>query len=465
MTIIGFAMSIMFIMFVFSRLLCVRLNSRRLQATGINGEFGMLERGINGMEPTVVATLPTVKYNHDLFTSREDALCTICLGEYQGKDILRILPICEHNFHINCIDLWLRQNSTCPVCRVSLQDSDDKRIPSLPLNTELQSSYSSGTISSGISEHSYASLNGNRVQLTHCVQGQEQPLMSLASEAYQNGREEDKVDELTLERCFHDIASNENREQNLCSVQLNVAGNSCAPLVSQVLVQSLIDGGSLSHSLLPCIGLEEGCMVAGHSTEFQCGQGSVSVQNDNIKAVGIISGFQVQQGLNVGSPDYMFERSSHIDGFHMGFMACGVIENVLSSSVRGNYMRDSIASMDVWGRGVTASSSSFPVIKTKSGNALDENLCEHKVIGSMVDGTASDGSSLRAHPLGQCKDSCTIPGSSLFLASEETIYRTDLKNMSASSDEICEDVPEKLCSGTAQISEDLICVKGRQDIC
>jgi hypothetical protein len=33
-----------------------------------------------------------------------------------------------------------------------------------------------------------------------------------------------EVDELTLERCFHDIASNENREQNLCSVQLNVTG-------------------------------------------------------------------------------------------------------------------------------------------------------------------------------------------------------------------------------------------------
>jgi hypothetical protein len=77
-------------------------------------------------------------------------------------------------------------------------------------------------------------------------------------------------------------------------------------------------------------------------------------------------------------------------------------------------MRDSIASMDVWGRGVTASSGSFPVIKTKSGNALDENICEHKVINSMVDGTASDGSSLRTHPLGQCKDSCTIPGRVLY---------------------------------------------------
>ena len=72
-------------------------------------------------------------------------------------------------------------------------------------------------------------------------------------------------------------------------------------------------------------------------------------------------------------------------------------------------MRDIIASMDVRGRGVTASSGSVLVIKTKSGNALDENLCEHKVINSMVDGTTSDGSSLRAHPIRQCKDSCTIP--------------------------------------------------------
>jgi hypothetical protein len=32
------------------------------------------------------------------------------------------------------------------------------------------------------------------------------------SEAYQNGRDKGKVDKLTLERCFHGIASNENRE-------------------------------------------------------------------------------------------------------------------------------------------------------------------------------------------------------------------------------------------------------------
>lgn len=34
--------------------------------------------------------------------------------------MLRILPYCGHNFHMACIDLWLEQYSTCPVCRISL---------------------------------------------------------------------------------------------------------------------------------------------------------------------------------------------------------------------------------------------------------------------------------------------------------------------------------------------------------
>lgn len=49
--------------------------------------------------------------------------CSICLGEYQEKEVLRIMPKCGHNFHLSCIDVWLRKQSTCPVCRLSLQDS------------------------------------------------------------------------------------------------------------------------------------------------------------------------------------------------------------------------------------------------------------------------------------------------------------------------------------------------------
>lgn len=46
--------------------------------------------------------------------------CSICLGEYQDKEMLRIMPICRHNFHLICIDVWLQKHSTCPICRLPL---------------------------------------------------------------------------------------------------------------------------------------------------------------------------------------------------------------------------------------------------------------------------------------------------------------------------------------------------------
>lgn len=45
--------------------------------------------------------------------------CSICLGDYKGNDMLRVLPDCEHLFHLKCIDPWLRMHPTCPLCRTS----------------------------------------------------------------------------------------------------------------------------------------------------------------------------------------------------------------------------------------------------------------------------------------------------------------------------------------------------------
>jgi hypothetical protein len=45
----------------------------------------------------------------------------VCLEEYEAKDVVRVLPACGHAFHATCIDAWLRQHPTCPVCRASLR--------------------------------------------------------------------------------------------------------------------------------------------------------------------------------------------------------------------------------------------------------------------------------------------------------------------------------------------------------
>ncbi|KAL2492713.1 E3 ubiquitin-protein ligase SIS3 [Abeliophyllum distichum] len=45
--------------------------------------------------------------------------CPICLEEFHVGNEVRGLP-CAHNFHVECIDQWLRLNVKCPRCRSSV---------------------------------------------------------------------------------------------------------------------------------------------------------------------------------------------------------------------------------------------------------------------------------------------------------------------------------------------------------
>lgn len=58
--------------------------------------------------------------------------CLICLEEFQMEDEVRGLP-CAHNFHVACIDEWLRLNVKCPRCRsLVFPDLDLNAISNLP---------------------------------------------------------------------------------------------------------------------------------------------------------------------------------------------------------------------------------------------------------------------------------------------------------------------------------------------
>uniref|UniRef100_G1PY55 RING-type E3 ubiquitin transferase n=1 Tax=Myotis lucifugus TaxID=59463 RepID=G1PY55_MYOLU len=52
-------------------------------------------------------------------------VCIICMTEYTEGNKLRILP-CSHEYHVHCIDRWLSDNSTCPICRREVVGSENK---------------------------------------------------------------------------------------------------------------------------------------------------------------------------------------------------------------------------------------------------------------------------------------------------------------------------------------------------
>ncbi|XP_055856276.1 E3 ubiquitin-protein ligase goliath isoform X4 [Episyrphus balteatus] len=45
--------------------------------------------------------------------------CAICIEAYKSSDCIRVLP-CKHEFHKNCIDPWLIEHRTCPMCKLDV---------------------------------------------------------------------------------------------------------------------------------------------------------------------------------------------------------------------------------------------------------------------------------------------------------------------------------------------------------
>ncbi|XP_068636000.1 RING-H2 finger protein ATL29-like [Aristolochia californica] len=75
----------------------------------------------SGLDPSLIAAFPTFAYAKDDSQSATNGQeCAVCLGEFSQGDTLRLITGCYHIFHRDCIDLWLDQHTTCPVCRLQL---------------------------------------------------------------------------------------------------------------------------------------------------------------------------------------------------------------------------------------------------------------------------------------------------------------------------------------------------------
>lgn len=73
---------------------------------------------ITGLDGPTIESYPKIVLGESKRLPKiDDATCSICLSEYEPKETLRTIPPCQHCFHADCIDEWLKLNGTCPVCR------------------------------------------------------------------------------------------------------------------------------------------------------------------------------------------------------------------------------------------------------------------------------------------------------------------------------------------------------------
>lgn len=67
--------------------------------------------------------LPSTSYcgkqskKDDSPVSNTPDICPICLTEFELSETIRRLPACQHAFHLQCIDKWLMNCGTCPLCQ------------------------------------------------------------------------------------------------------------------------------------------------------------------------------------------------------------------------------------------------------------------------------------------------------------------------------------------------------------
>lgn len=70
----------------------------------------------NGLDERTIKAITVFKYRRGEGII-EGTDCAVCLSEFRDSESLRLMPNCQHAFHVDCIDTWLKSQSNCPICR------------------------------------------------------------------------------------------------------------------------------------------------------------------------------------------------------------------------------------------------------------------------------------------------------------------------------------------------------------
>ncbi|XP_064933897.1 E3 ubiquitin-protein ligase RNF128 isoform X2 [Columba livia] len=105
----------------------------------------------------------------DKETGSDGDSCVVCIEPYKPNEVVRILT-CNHLFHKNCIDPWLLEHRTCPMCKcdiltalgieVDVEEGAESAQPTVSSGTPNASAVNEEDNSSETASSGYASVQG-----------------------------------------------------------------------------------------------------------------------------------------------------------------------------------------------------------------------------------------------------------------------------------------------------------------
>jgi len=112
-----------------------RLTLAALHVSDTDPANRRIEPSNTGLDPGIVAALPTFTVKAKVLKDSCDnnnngggggdassvVECVVCLNALEGEEKAKLLPNCNHFFHVGCIDMWLGSHSTCPLCRAEVK--------------------------------------------------------------------------------------------------------------------------------------------------------------------------------------------------------------------------------------------------------------------------------------------------------------------------------------------------------
>ncbi|XP_045813573.1 E3 ubiquitin-protein ligase ATL6 [Trifolium pratense] len=148
------------------------------------GIAGRSRRAARGLDASILETFPIFEYSVvKIHKIGKGALeCAVCLNEFEETETLRLIPKCDHVFHPECIDEWLGNHTTCPVCRANLVPQPGESVHGVPVfNTEPEDLEAQNDVVESIPEHQ------NEGSVKESTQPQPQPqVLSLSNTLNRN---------------------------------------------------------------------------------------------------------------------------------------------------------------------------------------------------------------------------------------------------------------------------------------